>query len=188
MLTFKKFMMAEANPIAAMPQPGVKATQLDPASMKAITNYLSQIEAAGYRLLVHQTDYETAHKITQGQTFGHMGVHGTALFTNSAKLAAQIQGMNAAHTAGQAGDWDTYRHHAGTNNIHKGSDAIVVMAIPVKSAKGSTMGLDDVLADLFGAGKIKQVGVPNNYIVGYWNTLTGQFAGNARFKPDGTLP
>jgi hypothetical protein len=188
MLTFKKFMIEAANPVAAMPQSGLKAGQFDPATTQAVSKYLSQIEAAGYRLLVHQTDYETAHKITQGQTFSHNGVHGTALFTNTQKLAQQVQGMNTAHTAAQGGDWDGYRQHAGNNNIHKGSNAILVMAIPNKSAKGSTMGLDDVLADLFGQGRIKEIGIPNNYIVGYWNTLNGQFAGNARFKPDGTLP
>jgi hypothetical protein len=68
--------------------------------------------------------------------------------------------------------------------IHKGSNAVVVLAIPKQL--GSLGKIDDKLADLVMSGQLKSMQVPNQYIVGYWRA-DGQFFGNGKFNPRGIL-
>jgi predicted transcriptional regulator len=156
-------------------------TALDKSLMSTVQQYLAKIEQAGYRLLAHQTSDDQALKITKGEDFGHQGVDGTALFVKSDGIAATVEKMFALHSGDEVG----YRSTGGV--IHKGSNAVLIMAIPTSSFKGrGTRDLDDHLIDLFGSGVIKTFGVPNQYIVGYWQ-WDGHFFGNKRFNPKGLL-
>jgi len=154
---------------------------LDQNLMKQMTDYLSKIEKAGFRLIAHQTSDDVALNIVKGQDFSDRGLDGTALFQNSDQITQTIQKMNALHSK----DQQAYQQIGGVP-IHKGSNAIVIMVIPTKLPVRGMRDLDDYLVDLVSDGKIKGFGLPNQYIVGFWK-WDGQFFGNSRFNPKGLL-
>jgi hypothetical protein len=197
--TFKNWLIQEAfgptppppmkpagvSPVASpMAGPGVKqvATSLDPKTVNAVIGYLSQIEGKGFTLMAHQTSPDVAEKIVQGQAFGSPnghGIEGTALYTNSANIKSMVEKMNAAHSAGPSG-----YAAAAVGVVHKGSKAVVIMAIPKMMGGRNVTDLDNQLVDLMQAGKIPGMVIPNQYIVGFWDVSTGQFHSNAtRFNP-----
>ena len=157
--------------------------------LDTVQQYLAKIEAAGFILLMHQTLDQTAQKIlVNHENFGNPrsgGVHGTTAFTNNQTLRSLIERMQKAFAARDKGDDAGYASHA-VGYMHKGSNAIVVIAIPKKMNIRSTNDIDDKLLDLQMDGKIKEMAVPNNYIVGYWRS-DGQFFANGQFKPQGLL-
>lgn len=169
--SFKTWLEAgpAAPPALAVPK------ALDQGTMNKVTTYLGQLQQAGFVLVVHQTDHDTALKITQGQSFGRgRGVLATALYSTPQSVRAVIEKMHATG-AGQ----DASRM---PGNIHRSSTGIVVMAIPKVAAGRGPRDLDDTLADAMQNGLIPDLSVPNQYIVGFWRA-DGQFFGNSRFNP-----
>jgi hypothetical protein len=157
--------------------------------LDTVQQYLAKVESAGFMLLMHQTHDQTAQKILANhEDFGNPsagGVHGTTAFTNNQTLRNLIETMQKAFAARNKGDEEGYAYNA-VGRMHKGSNAIVVIAIPKKMNIRRIEDIDDKLLDLQMAGKIKGFAIPNNYIVGYWRA-DGQFFANGRFKPQGLL-
>lgn len=131
--------------------------------------YLNQL-AASYQLIAHQTFDDSAASIMK-TGFGKNGLHGTALFSNPQQIIQTASTM--AGTGGQAA-------------IHKGANSLVVLAFPKQIIQQlnirSLQDLDDHLVDIYGQGKLQTIGLPPNYIVGYFNN--GQFFANGQFRPD----
>jgi hypothetical protein len=151
---------------------------LDPKTMTAVSTYLGQIQTAGFVLGAHQTDHQTAMNITKGQSFGRgRGVRATMLYTSPQSLQQIIQKMHATGSGSP---------QAATMNgaVHRGSNGIVVMAVPKAAAGRSVSDLEDNLTDAMMAQKIPDLSLPNQYIVGFWRA-DGQFFGNSRFQPKG---
>jgi hypothetical protein len=144
----------------------------------ATLQYLKQIEQAGFNLIAHQTDAATAMKIVKGQDFSKHGLEGMALWSSSDNLKMTIDKMNIR----QSGNIDAYRATSG--NLHKDSDAILIMVAPKTYRRISQ--IDDKLIELQHTGKIQSFGMPNQYILGYWQ-WNGQFFYNSRFNPQGLL-
>lgn len=157
-----------------------EATALDQNHMKVVEKYLADVEKAGYRLIAHQTSDDQALKIIKSEDFSDRGVDGTALWANHGQIRAVVEKMNAFHND----DMTQYRSTGGV--VHKGSNAVLVMAVPAKLPIKGLRDLDDYLIDLYQAGKINSFGIPNQYIVGYWQ-WDGQFFANGKFKPKGLL-
>lgn len=180
MLTFKKYLENKliVDGIINIPQ------ELNQQTFNAVVNYLAQIENVGFNLVVHQTDSDIAHRIVTSQGFGsNTGLNGTALIIGAANLGEFIKRMHQAHLAKQNQDFDAY-YRLAAGNIHKGSNAIVVLAIPKNL--GNLTKIDDRLTDLVMSGQLKSMQVPNQYIVGYWRA-DGDFFGNSKFNPQGIL-
>ncbi len=152
-----------------------------------IEQYLSQIQQAGYVLVAHQTSEDTAMNIIQSQGLGAAaGLDGTALYSSSSRLAELVRRLMKAFQARNAGDAEGWRQNA-YGLSHRGSDAVVIAAVPKQVAGNRLSDLDGYLSDLVYQGRLQTLQVPNQYIVGYWNLKTGEFKANGKFKPDGTL-
>lgn len=140
--------------------------------------YLKKVEQANLQLIAHQTSSQNAMNIVKGQDFSNAGLEGTALFSSADSIKTTFDKMNHLHTGNIAG------YEAMGRGIHKGSDAILVMAVPKKFRRISD--LDEYLIDLHQAGKIRSFGLPNQYILGFWQ-WDGNFYYNSRFNPQGLL-
>lgn len=148
--------------------------------LDTVQQYLAGVERAGYRLIAHQTSAEQALKIIRSEDFSNQGVEGTALFANSGEIRHVIEKMYALHS----GDKATYQAMGGL--VHKHSNAVLVMVIPTSLRVRGMRELDDVLVDLNQTGKIRTFGIPNQYIVGYWQ-WDGKFFANGKFNPKGLM-
>ena len=157
--------------------------ELNQQTMDKVGQYLAQLEQSGYSLLAHQTAQDTAKNIVGNRQSGFKSPHGSSLFVNSQQITQTVQTMNQAQSAGESDDFEKQRQLSG--GIHKGSNAVLIMAIPKVAAQKGTQGLEDILADLaYGQQKISDLEVPNNYIVGAWMS-DGTFAANGQFQPQG---
>ncbi len=147
------------------------------ADSMAILKYLKQIEAAGFKLLTHQTASSIALKIIKGQDFqGYTDLPTTSIFMPSDDIARSQKSMAAFHSGSN--------NYAG--NVHKGSDAILIMAIPMKIASKGLQFVDDYIKDLIMDGKLDKPKVPNQYMVGFW-TADKNFYANGKFNPKGGI-
>lgn len=139
---------------------------------KAI-DYLKKVEAAGYRLLVHQTHADTAMDIANSKSFQTGGnASGTSAMINVESLMNLVNAL-ANKKAGQ--DYSS-------GLVHRGSDAVLIMAIPrLTKISGEQIeikradDLDSVLGDLTAERKLKGMEIPNNYILGVWVVEGSQF-------------
>lgn len=173
-----------------MEQPQVPQLNLnnniDPMLLQKIETYLNGIEKAGYRLLAHQTSNDIALKIIQGQSFGRgRGVHGTTIYQTASNLRKIIENMNMYHKthASNVNNAEKFKvDNAMAGMIHRGSNSIVIMAIPNQSAGRYITDFEDNLASAMQSGLIPDLSVPNQYIVGFWQA-DGQFHANSRFNP-----
>ena len=161
--------------------------QVAEETISKVEQYLDQIQQAGYVLVAHQTASDTAMNIIQSQGLGAVnGLNGTALYSSGPKLAELVRRMMKAFQARDAGDLEGWQQNA-TGLSHRGSDAVVVAAVPRQAAGRGLSNLDDYLSDLVDQGRLPSIQIPNQYIVGFWNLETGEFKANGKFRPDGTL-
>lgn len=124
--------------------------------------YLKKVEAAGYRLLIHQTYADTAMSIIRFHPFRTGGdASGTSAMVTTDALVKLVDAL----TAKKAG-----RDDYASGLVHRDSDAILIMAIPgvttvdgVRTQIRRADDLDAILADLVG-----RMEIPNNYILGVW--------------------
>lgn len=129
---------------------------------RTAVDYLKKVEGAGYRLLIHQTAADTALDIIKSQPFQTGGnASGTSAMVTTDALMSLVEAL----TAKKAG-----REDYASGLVHRDSDAVLIMAIPVVTTVGGERvqirradDLDSVLADLVG-----RTEVPNNYILGVW--------------------
>jgi hypothetical protein len=132
---------------------------------RKVYNYLQQLVGSGFQLVAHQTAQDSAMRIlTQGQDFGQAGVGGTALLATPESIRETI-GMMQSGTGAATG---------GTSGVHRGSNAVLIMAVP--QGFRSISELDDYLFDM------GLTSIPNNHIVGAWNA-DGTFQANGKFDP-----
>jgi hypothetical protein len=132
---------------------------------RKVHNYLQQLVNSGFQLIAHQTAQDSAMRIlAQGQDFGQAGVGGTALLATPESLRQTIDMMQSG-TGAAAG---------GTSGIHRGADAVLIMAVP--QGFRDINELDEYLFDM------GLTSIPNNHIVGIWNS-DGTFRANGKFNP-----
>jgi len=130
-----------------------------------IRSYLQELVNSGFQLVAHQTAQDSGMRIlTQGQDFGQAGIGGTALLATPESLRQTIDMMQSGTGAASGG----------TTGIHRGSDAVLIMAVP--QGFRSINELDDYLFDM------GLTSIPNNHIVGVWNA-DGTFRANGKFNP-----
>lgn len=136
--------------------------------LQKMSNYLQQL-GVGCQLIAHQTFSDSAARILS-DGLGRNGLHGTALFVQPQEIIGTASTM-----FGQAGG----------AAIHRGANALVVLAVPRQIMQQynirSMQGLDEHLSDVNAQGKIPTIGLPRAYVVGYF--ANGQFIGNGRFSP-----
>jgi hypothetical protein len=177
---FKEWMEATANPLQPDTSLGQLPQQLDQNTIQAVVKYLSQIQQAGFVLVGHQTLSDIAINIMKTQSFGRgSGLHGTSAAVNPQGLVRMVQLMHGQTRAVQNNQ--PVPHSGG--QIHKGSNAVVVMAIPKSFYGRDLTDVDANLADLALQGVIPDMSLPNNYIVGVW-MANGKFFGNGKFNPN----
>lgn len=136
-------------------------------------DYLKKIEAAGYRLLIHQTHADTAMNIANSKSFQTGGnASGTSAMVGVEPLINLVNAL-ANKKAGQ---------NYSSGLVHRGSDAVLIMAIPkLTTINGEQIeikradDLDSVLGDLAAERKLKGMEIPNNYILGVWIIEGSQF-------------
>lgn len=137
--------------------------------LNQMSSYLTQL-ANNYQLIAHQTYNDSAASIMK-TGFGKNGLHGTALFANPQQIIQTVSTM-----FGNGGD----------AQIHKGANSLVVLAVPRQIMKQYNIrnitDLDNHLIDLNSQNKINIIGLPRQYIVGYFTG--GQFFANGQFNPD----
>jgi len=130
-------------------------------------DYLRRVESDGYRLLVHQTHADTAMNMMRSQSFKTGGnASGTSAMVGTDSLLGAVNAL----TEKKMGNNDY-----ASGLVHRGSDAVLVMAIPrITTVNGEKTeirradDLDAVLGDLAMEGKLKGMEIPNNYILGVW--------------------
>jgi len=126
-----------------------------------MSGYLAQL-AQNYRLVAHQTFNDSAAQIVKTDFGNGRGLNGTALFVTPQQILAVASKMFGL--GGQA-------------DIHRGSNSVVVMAIPKTTFQQYGIrdlgAFDDHLADLQSQGKIRDLSLPNQFIVGHFHN--GQF-------------
>lgn len=134
-----------------------------------LSNYLQQIRNSGYKLLAHQTDEDYAKSIIQSVFGSANGVAATSLWQTPDGVQEVLSRMLAVK----------HGEHSG-NVVHRGSDSMVLMAIPstIQNSRVKTPhDLDGWLFELNLNGK-----VPNENIIGYAK-FDGTFVKNPNFNP-----
>jgi hypothetical protein len=139
--------------------------------LSKMSGYFDQL-SANYQLIAHQTFNDSAASIMK-TGFGKNGLQGTALLVSPQQI---IQTASTMFGIGQT-------------SIHKGSNSLVVFAFPRQIMQQynirDMLDIDDHLTELNSQGKIPIIGLPQQYIVGYF--YNGQFFANGKFNPDAKL-
>ena len=138
-----------------------------------LSSYLQHLKSGGYKLLAHQTDENNAQSIIKTVFGAANGVSGTSLWQSPEGVEEVLSSMRAK----KIGDDNR-------GIVHRGSDSIVLMAIPSKISGMPVRSLDQLdgwLFDLNLNGK-----VPNENIIGYVR-FDGTLVKNPNFNPDKSL-
>jgi hypothetical protein len=150
-------------------------------NIEELDNLLKELYSEN-ELVVHQTWHDSAEDIMNADFFsGGPGITGTALLSNPERIIDLLPELDKPSAERQ-------------KLTHKGADSMVIMTfskklLREKIAAGSMekgVGLiDEVLWDKFGdkfeAGEIKNVGIPNSNVLGYY--FDKKFRENPNYDP-----
>lgn len=142
---------------------------------QSVTEYLRARYGAGFHFLTHQTTADIAeHIATKAKVFGaKMGIVGTSLFGGADIVGQQLQAVTQEGKGG---------------GRHRGSDGLVVLAVPKdfvrQGGRVNDSVINDEILERIAEGDTSfqgdgRNGLPNEYIVGHW--ANGEFHENPNF-------